>query len=160
ATEEAKVIGRERRERAIVPAQRLRPLLLALEVPADGAVEHRRPARRELRAAEEIALDLVLVAEHPEGAADLVEELRRVPRLALWRVVDPAVAGDDRLHVAALGERADLGQDSGDVHHAGPVTCFVVRKWSFATCPSAATPCRRTKACPAASTGGPAPFGS
>src|SRR5438046_1699821 len=46
AAEEAEVVGREGRERAVVPAQRLRPLLLALEVPADGEVELRHLAER------------------------------------------------------------------------------------------------------------------
>src|SRR5439155_246305 len=95
AAEEAEVVGREGGEGAVVPAQRLRPLLLALEVPADGAVEHGRAPRGELGAAQEVALDLLLVAEQAEGAADLVEELGRVPGLALGRVVDRAVARDD-----------------------------------------------------------------
>src|SRR5262249_34535469 len=48
APEEAEMVGREGSEGTIVPAQRLGPLLLPLEVPADRAVEDRRPARREL----------------------------------------------------------------------------------------------------------------
>src|SRR5437899_1568858 len=161
AAEEAEVVGREGGEGAVVPAQRLRPLLLALEVPADGAVEHGRAPRGELGAAQEVALDLLLVAEQAEGAADLVEELGRVPGLALGRVVDRAVARDDGVQLAAVGERADLGEDGVDVHQGpAPVTWRVVRKWSFATWPSASAPWRATKARPAASTGGPAPFGS
>jgi len=104
-------------------------------------VEHGRAPRGELGAAQEVALDLLLVAEQAEGAADLVEELGRVPGLALGRVVDRAVARDDGVQLAAVGWR-------------------VVRKWSFATWPSASAPWRATKARPAASTGGPAPFGS
>src|SRR5439155_1676969 len=155
------VVGGEGGEGAVVPAQRLGPLLLALEVPADGAVEHGRAPRGELGAAQEVALDLLFVAEHAEGAADLVEELGRVPGVALGRIVDRAVARDDGVQVAAVGERADLGQDGVDVHQApAPVTWRVVRKWSFATWPSASAPWRATKARPAASTGGPAPFGS
>src|SRR5262245_3265961 len=73
AAEEAEMIRGERLEGAIVPAQRLRPLLLALEVPADRAVEDGGATRRQLGAAKEIALDLLLVAEHPEGLADLPE---------------------------------------------------------------------------------------
>src|SRR5262249_33504840 len=79
APEEAEMVGGEGGEGAIVPAQRLRPLLLALEVPADRAVEHRGPARREFGTAQQVALDLVLVAEHAEGTSDLVEQLGRVP---------------------------------------------------------------------------------
>src|SRR5213078_351443 len=161
AAKEAEVVGREGREGEVVPAQRLRPLLLALEVPADGAVEHGGAPRRELGAAEEVALDLLLVAEHAEGAADLVEEFGRVPGLARRSVVDRAVARHDGVQLAAVGERADLGEDGGDVHQPpAPVTWRVVRKWSFATWPSASAPWRATKVRPAASTGGPAPFGS
>jgi len=46
-------------------------------------VEDRGAARRELGATKQVALDLLLVAEHPEGAPDLVEELGRVPGVAL-----------------------------------------------------------------------------
>src|SRR5438046_3036691 len=116
AAEEAEVVGREGREGAVVPAQRLRPLLLALEVPADGAVEHGGAPRGELGAAEEVALDLLLVAEHAEGAADLVEELGRVPGLARRSVVDRAVARHDGVQLAAGGERAHRGAESGRVH--------------------------------------------
>src|SRR5439155_8626871 len=76
AAEQAEMIGRERCERAIVPAERLGPLLLALKVPADRAVKDGGPTRRELGAAQQVALDLLLVAEHAEGPADLEEQLR------------------------------------------------------------------------------------
>src|SRR5262245_15273288 len=52
--EEAEVVGRERLQRPVVPAQRLGPFLLPLEVPADGAMEDRGAPRRELGAAQEI----------------------------------------------------------------------------------------------------------
>src|SRR2546427_8240119 len=102
AAEQAEMIGGKRSERAVIPAQCLGPLLLALEVPTDGAVEHRRPARSELGAAQQISLDLVLVPEHPERPTDLVQQLGRVPGLALGRVVEAAVSGHDRLQVAAV----------------------------------------------------------
>src|SRR5262245_27007475 len=127
ASEEAEMIGGKGGERAIVPAERLRPFLLALEVPADGAVEHRGTTRRELGAAEKVALDLLLVPEHAERAADLVQQLRGVPGLPLRGVVDRAVARDDGLHVATVRERADLGEYLVDVDHAAPPsTCRTV----------------------------------
>src|SRR5262245_51341440 len=69
-SEEAEVVGREGHERAIVPAQRLRPLLLALEEPTDRAVKDGGAPWRELRTTLEIPFELVLVAEHPERPAD------------------------------------------------------------------------------------------
>src|SRR5207244_13219742 len=101
----------------------LGPFLPALEVPADGAMEDGRAARSELGTAEEISFDLLLVPEHPERPADLVEQLGRVPGLALGRVVEGAVTCHDRLQVAAGGERADLGEDRGDVHQPVPLPC-------------------------------------
>src|SRR5438477_3180545 len=118
AAEQAEMIGRERCERTIVPAERLGPLLLALKVPADRAVKDGGPTRRELGAAQQVALDLLLVAEHAEGPADLEEQLRGVPRFFLWRVVEPAVAGDDCVVRATIGERPDIGEDGRDVRHA------------------------------------------
>ena len=76
------------------------------------------PTRRELGAAQQVALDLLLVAEHAEGPADLEEQLRGVPRFFLWRVVEPAVAGDDCVVRATIGERPDIGEDGRDVRHA------------------------------------------
>ena len=95
AAEEAQVIGREGREGAVVPAERLGPLLLALEVPADRAVKDGGAARGELGAPEQVPLDLLLVPEHAERAADLEEELGGVPRLFLGRIVECPVARDD-----------------------------------------------------------------
>src|SRR5262245_15594138 len=122
--EEAEVIGRERGEGAVVPAQRLRPLLLPLEVPADGAVEDGRTPGGELGTTEEVALHLLLVAEHAEGPPDLVEQVGRVPGLPLRRVVERAVAGDDGVVGASFGEGADVGEDRAYVvHGAVPVRC-------------------------------------
>src|SRR4030095_16362126 len=50
APEEAEVVGVKRAERTIVPAQRLRPLLLALEVPPGGKVGDRGAQDRPRRA--------------------------------------------------------------------------------------------------------------
>src|SRR5439155_1395900 len=117
----------------------------------------------------------LVVAEVAQPAREVEEHLhlhapaalallarRLLPDLArAGERLDRPVALDDRVHLAAVGERANLGEDGGDVHQApAPVTCWVVRKWSFATWASAWAPCRATKARPAASTGGPAPFGS
>ena len=89
------MIRGKRAERSIVPTERLGPFLLALEVPADRAVKDGGATGRKLGTAEEVALHLVLVAEHAEGAADLVQELGRVPGLVLGGVVEGAVAGND-----------------------------------------------------------------
>jgi hypothetical protein len=115
--EQAQVVGRERLERPVVPAERLRPLLLPLEVPADGAVEDGRPARRQVGAAEQVPLDLVLVSEDAEGATDLVEEVRGVPGVVGLGVVEVAVAGHDRMMVSTAGQRTDVGEHPIDVPH-------------------------------------------
>ena len=147
--EEAEMVGREGAERSIVPAQCLGPLLLPLEVPADRAMKDGGAPRRQLGAAEEIALDLVLVAEHPEGPADLVEQLGRIPGLVFGRIIEGAVARNDRVMLAPIGERADLSQDADHVAHGDPlVTCCVVRKRSLVTWTRPAVPCRSTKSRP------------
>jgi hypothetical protein len=76
APEQAEVVGREGLQRAVVPAERLGPFLLPLEIPADGAVEDGGAARRQVGAPEQVPLDLVFVAQDPERAADLVEQIR------------------------------------------------------------------------------------
>src|SRR5262249_57203263 len=110
AAEQTEMIGRKRGERTIVPAERLRPLLLALEVPADGAMEDRRAARRQLRAPQQVAFDLVLVAEHAERAPDLVDELRGVPGFALRQVFQPTVARHDQVMLTPGRQAPNLTQ--------------------------------------------------
>src|SRR5262249_2088174 len=117
AAEQTEMIGRKRGERAIVPAERLRPLLLALEVPADGAMKDRRAARRQLRAPQQVAFDLVLVAEHAERAPDLVDELRGVPGFALRQVVQSAVARHDQVMLTPGRQGANLREDRVQVAH-------------------------------------------
>src|SRR5262249_5065041 len=117
AAEQTEMIGRKRGERAIVPAERLRPLLLALEVPADGAMKDRRAARRQLRAPQQVAFDLVLVAEHAERAPDLVDELRGVPGFALRQVVQPAVARHGQVMLTPGRQGANLREDRVQVAH-------------------------------------------
>src|SRR5262249_19322663 len=118
APEQAEMICREGDERAVVPAQRLRPFLLALEVPADRTVEDRRPARRELRAPQQVALHLFLVSEHAEGTPDLVEQIGGAPEVILWRVVEAAVTGNDQLVLTAGRQEANLREDR--IHLAHP----------------------------------------
>src|SRR5262249_5901124 len=117
APEETEMIGGKRGQGTVVPAQRLRPLLLALEVPTDGAVEDGGAARRQLRAAQQVAFDLVLVAEHAERTPDLVDELRGIPGFALRQVVEPAVARDDQMVLTPGREGANLGEDRVQLAH-------------------------------------------
>src|SRR5262245_66505861 len=101
------MVGRERAKGAIVPTQGLRPLLRALEVPADGAVEDGGTTGRQLGAAQQVALDLVLVAEHAEGTPDLVEQLGRVPEIVARGVVQAAVPRNDQMMLTAGGQDAN-----------------------------------------------------
>src|SRR5262249_55067709 len=124
AAEETEMISRKRAERSIVPAERLGPLLLALEVPANRAVKDGGAPGCQLGAAKEVALHLVLVAEHSEGATDFVEQLGRVPGLVLGGVVEGAVACDDRLMIPPIGERAHVGEYGEHIAHGDPpVSC-------------------------------------
>src|SRR5262249_31509420 len=117
AAEETEVVGGEGEQRAIIPAQRLGPLLLPLEEPSDRAVEDRGAPRRELSAALEVPLELVLVAEHPERPADLEEQLRALPRVVLREVVDRSVALDDRLMVTPISECPHFPENLAYVPH-------------------------------------------
>ena len=111
------MVGGEGEQRAIIPAQRLGPLLLALEVPADGAVEDRRAPGRQLGAAQEVAFDLVFVAEHAEGTPDLVEQIGGVPEVVLRGIVEAPVPGDDQVMLTAGRQEANLGEDRIRVAH-------------------------------------------
>src|SRR5262245_722580 len=111
APEQAEVIGVEGGEGTIVPAQRLRPLLLALEVPTDRTVKHGGTAGRQLGTSEQVALDLVLVAEHAEGTSDLVQQFGRVPEIVARQVVQPAVSGNNQMVLTAGGQDANPVED-------------------------------------------------
>src|SRR4029450_10292371 len=83
----------------------------------DGTVEHGGTTRRQLGASQQVALDLVLVAEHAEGTSDLVEQLCRFPEIVARDVVQPAVSGNDQMMVTAGGQDANLVEDRLHVAH-------------------------------------------
>src|SRR5690606_9941165 len=110
--------AREGLERAVVPGERARPALLALEEPADLATVERRASRVELRAAQEVLLDLRVVADQRVRARDLEHELDVVPqRTAL--LVDVPVARQHLAQLAALAQRAHGRDPLGDPRVAG-----------------------------------------
>ena len=117
APEQTEMVGGEGDQRAIIPAQRLGPFLLALEVPADGAVKDRRASGRQLGAPQEVALHLVFVAEHAEGTPDLVEQIGGVPEVVLRGIVEAPVPGHDQVMLTAGRQEANLGEDRIRVAH-------------------------------------------
>src|SRR5262249_24101098 len=146
AAKQAQVIGGKRRQRAIVPAQRFRPLLLALEIPPYGTVEDGRAAGRQLGAAKQVALDLVLVAEHAECTPDLVEQLAGVPEVVPREVVQASVPCNDQVMLTGGGQDANLGEDRVHVAHrcrplspAGPPA--VAHPAAGPSTPSVSVPC-------------------
>jgi hypothetical protein len=106
---EAEVVAGKCLERLVVPEESASPALLPLEEPADLTAVERGAARVQLRAAEEVALDLGVVVDERVGAGDLLNELDVVPGRAAF-LVDCAVAAEDPMDLAALAKRADLGQ--------------------------------------------------
>jgi hypothetical protein len=80
-------------------------------------VEDGRPARRQVGAAEQVPLDLVLVAEDAESATDLVEEIRGAPGVVGLGVVEVPVARHDRMMISTAGQRTDVGEHLVDVPH-------------------------------------------
>ncbi|MEW6267942.1 MAG: hypothetical protein AB1689_01430 [Thermodesulfobacteriota bacterium] len=121
--EQAQVIAGEGLQRAVVPAERACPALLALEEPADLATIERRATRVELRAAQEVLLDLRVVADQGVRARDLEDELDVVPqRSALG--VDAAVAREDVLQVTPLAQGANGSQALRNLRVVGSVGSY------------------------------------